>query len=349
MLPPGLYEAVFEAKVGDTTNPGLVEGEWVMRCQARTLDDIRALGGNDVADDRRFAAVARMSETNLALYRMVAQPFVRACVTAPMAAWMRRLNPMELKYQLFSDENPFMTMVAPLAGFVREHRRAVGSDNPFVAMQENVSQQIIAALDGWRDLRDDLTEVIFTAVYGAPAVQALYGINPASTQPLRKAAKSALHRELVERRIDELKAHIPVGGLREAIIRAVLYIGMSRNGVDERGFEAVRRVRSAAQDMPVLPLADFKALVREQFFMLLIDPEQAIATLPQMLPNDTAARGDGLAIIHQVLAASGELSGETAVRMRRIAQIFEPDREIVAAPGLAQVAAPDSEHLREAS
>ena len=30
-----------------TANPDLVTGDWVMRCEMRTLDDIRALGGND--------------------------------------------------------------------------------------------------------------------------------------------------------------------------------------------------------------------------------------------------------------------------------------------------------------
>jgi Protein of unknown function (DUF3141) len=48
-LPPGLYEAVFEARTEDTANPNLMTGNWVMRCEARTLDDIRALGGNDAA------------------------------------------------------------------------------------------------------------------------------------------------------------------------------------------------------------------------------------------------------------------------------------------------------------
>ena len=83
-LPPGLYEAVFESKTEDTTNPDLAAGNWVMRCEARTLDDIRALGGNDAADERRFATAARISETNLALYRTFAQPMVRALVSSPV-------------------------------------------------------------------------------------------------------------------------------------------------------------------------------------------------------------------------------------------------------------------------
>ena len=78
VLPPGLYEAVFEPKKGDVTNPDLASGDWVMRCEARTLDDIRALGGNDPQDERRFATAARLSEINLSLYRTFVQPLVRA-------------------------------------------------------------------------------------------------------------------------------------------------------------------------------------------------------------------------------------------------------------------------------
>jgi Protein of unknown function (DUF3141) len=54
VLPPGLYEAVLTPKGEAIDHPDLVTGEWVMRCEARTLADIRALGGNDLADERKF-------------------------------------------------------------------------------------------------------------------------------------------------------------------------------------------------------------------------------------------------------------------------------------------------------
>ena len=76
-LPPGLYEAVFERKGEDTTGRDLVSGDWVMRCEARTLEDIRMLGSNSAADERCFATAARISETNLALYRAFVQPGAR--------------------------------------------------------------------------------------------------------------------------------------------------------------------------------------------------------------------------------------------------------------------------------
>jgi len=48
---------------------------------------------------------------------------------------------------MFSNANPFMAPVAGLADEVRKTRRPVHSDNPFIAAQENVSKQIVAALD----------------------------------------------------------------------------------------------------------------------------------------------------------------------------------------------------------
>ena len=346
VLPPGLYEAVFEAKSGDVTNPDFAQGEWIMRCEERTLDDIRALGGNDAADDRRFATVARMSEANLALYRAFAQPFVRAFATAPMADLMHRLHPMRLQYELMSDANPWMAILAPLAGWMREHRRPASAGNPLLAAQESLSRQIVTALDAFRDLRDGVSEATFLAFYGSPAVQAWFGVDPSSTEPLRKAAKSPLHNELVRRRIAELKARVVVGGLREAVIRALIYVGMPRAAVDERGFEAVRRIRRAQEDMPALPLSQFKSLVREQFFMLLIDPEAAVSALPALLPEDMEIRRKALAVIRQVLAARVGLSGEAEARMQRIVRIFAPDGETAAAPGLAIV---EGGSLREAS
>ena len=40
-----------------------------MRCEARTLDDIRAMGGNSPEDERRFETAKRVSKMNLEAYR----------------------------------------------------------------------------------------------------------------------------------------------------------------------------------------------------------------------------------------------------------------------------------------
>jgi Protein of unknown function (DUF3141) len=321
-LPPGLYEAVFESKTKDTANPELAPGQWVMRCEARTLDNIRALGGNDAADERRFATAARVSENNLALYREFVQPIVRAFVNAPLAAWLQQLHPLRLQYELFSNANPMMAPVVAMAEQVRNNRRPVAADNPFVQLQETVSSQVVDGLNAWRDMIDSLTERTFLTIYGSPPLQAAVGIDPAGTRPLRKAGKHPLYDELLQKRIAELKSRIPIGGLREAVIRAVLYVGLARAAVDERGFEIVRRIRRTHGDMP---LSAFKHLVREQFYILLIDMEAALAALPSMLPADADARRQALDLVKQIMSACGPLSDEDNERMRRVARAFGVD------------------------
>jgi hypothetical protein len=342
-LPPGLYEAVFESKTEDTANPELATGNWVMRCEARTLDHIRALGGNDAADERCFATAARVSQTNLALYRTFAQPIVRALVSSPLAEWMHQLHPLRLQYELFSNANPMMAPVAAIAEQARKNRKAVATDNPFVAMQENASRQIVAALDAWRQASETFAERCFFTLYGSPTLQAAAGIDPAGTRPLRKAAKSPLHHELLHKRITELKSRIALGGLREAIIRALLYVGMGRAAVDERGFEALRRIRRAHADMP---LSAFKALVREQFYLLLIDTEAALAALPSMLPADADTRRKAYELVKQVMIACGPLSDEDNKRMQRVAGAFGLDEAATTVPNLTVISSARQEQAK---
>jgi pimeloyl-ACP methyl ester carboxylesterase len=331
VLPPGLYEATFEAKTEQTAGADLIGGNWVMRCEARTLDDIRALGGNDAADERRFATAARVSDINLALYRAFAQPGIQALMSAPIAEWVRRLHPLRLQYELFADANPLMKPVKEMAERVRQERSPAGADNPFTAAQEAVSKQIVASLDAWRDMTEAVSERMFLAIYGLPALQAAVGIDPADPRPTRKAAKSPLHRELIQSRIAELRSRIQVGGLRECMMRAILYVGMARGSVDERGAAAIRRLRATIRaEGPRLTLAEFKALMREQFFMLLLDEDATLGAIPDLLPADAQLRRKAFAALGEILSARGEMVGEVRERFERIAKLFGVEAKLPA-------------------
>jgi pimeloyl-ACP methyl ester carboxylesterase len=321
-LPPGLYEAIFEEVSEQTTNRELGAGDWIMRCEARTLDDLRAMGGNDAEDDRRFATAARLSEINLALYRTFMQPAVRALANPALAEWAHRMHPLRLQYEIFSDANPAMAQVKTLAEQVRGQRQPAAKDNPFRAAQERVSNQIVASLDGWRQWSETMAEKTILAWFGSPGLQAAVGINPTAARPTCKAARNPLHRQLMEKRIDELKARIPVGGTREAVIRALLYVGMSRGSIDERGFEMARRIRQSHGDVP---LAEFKAMLREQFNILLIDEKAALAAIPAMLPREGQTRTATLDLIRQVMGARGAMSEEDEERMRTITRLLSLD------------------------
>jgi hypothetical protein len=320
VLPPGLYEATFEAKSADTANPELAGGKWIMRCEKRTIDDIKAMGGNTAEDERRFATAARVSEINLANYRNFVQPWVRAAVTPQLAEWMRKLHPLRASYEAFGSDNAAMKAVAEAADNIRENRKGAAENNPFVGFQQTISDNIVNMLDKWRDTQEAFSEALFLGIYGSPAIQAAVGIKPdAEVSP--KPEMSPEHRNRLEARIAELKSHIGSGGLRECVIRGLLYVGMSRGLVDERSLEALRRARSNDSGSR-LTLAQFKTIVREQFFMLLLEPEASLAAIPKLLPKSEDERRRGLDAIRGVLSASGELSGEAARRFDRVTKLF---------------------------
>jgi hypothetical protein len=216
-------------------------------------------------------------------------------------------------------------MMAPVGAWaerVRQGRRPAAADNPFIAMQENVSRQVVAGWEAWRTATENFCERLFTTVYGWKPLQAAMGVDAADSRSLRRPSKNPLHGELINKRIAELKSHISSGGLREATIRALLFAGMGRGAVDERGFEALRQIREKYTDVS---LAEFKATVREQFYILLLDPEGAMSAIPSMLPPEPETRRKSLELIQQVLSARGELSADDRERLQRVSRLFSKD------------------------
>jgi hypothetical protein len=214
-----------------------------------------------------------------------------------------------------------MKAVAEAAETIRENRKPAAENNPFLKLQETVSKNIVDVLDKWRDTQEALSEMLFLGIYGSPALQAAVGIRPDS-EVSPKPEMSPEHRKRLEARIAELKSQIGSGSLRECVIRGLLYVGMSRGMVDERSLEALRRARSGDAGSR-LTLAQFKTVVREQFFMLLLEPEASLAAIPKLLlPASEAERRAGLDAIRAVLSASREISGETARRFDRVRELF---------------------------
>jgi len=320
VLPPGLYEAVMIPKTADAVHPDLIHGEWVTRFEPRTLQDIRSIVQPSMENEFRFGTVRRVSEINLGLYRTLLQPFVKAFANDQIAKWLQKLNPTTLPFELFSDRNPLMKQIALLAEQVRGQRRPVSPDNPLLKAQTIISDGIIAALDNWRDLRDQSLEQIFLGIYSAPLLQALVGLRASNKSPRWKPGIELDRIELMKTRMAELKARIAKGGLHEAAIRSLIYVNMPESsGVDERNFEALRRIRAKYSD---LTLEEFKRSIREQFFTLHLDRDAALAAIPVMLPTDTDIRMKTFERITEIISAAGKPVGERAKRLAQIKKLF---------------------------
>ncbi len=319
VLPPGLYEAVMIRKTDATVNSDLIYGDWVVRFEPRKLEDIKAIVQPSLENERRFATAQRVSEINLGLYRTLMQPLVKAMATDQTVQLAHMTNPAELPFELFSDRNPLMRQVASMAEMVRQHRKPVAEDNPLLKLQAAYSEAMIAALDGWRDLRDRSLEEIFLAVYGAPLLQAMVGLRADDDTPRKKPGLEPERLHFIRNRIEELRSRVNEGGEREAVVRSLVYIGMAGPGVDERAFNELRRIRAGQGTMT---LEAFKKLVREQFFALMLDRERALAAIPGMLPQDLKGRSALLKLIKTVVTSAGEPTGERARRLEEVTALF---------------------------
>lgn len=123
-------------------------------------------------------------------------------------------------------------------------------------------------------------------------------------------------------------------------MRSVIYVLGGAPATDERNFKRLRASRAELE--PGIQLADFKHLMREQFFILKQDREAALESLPTLLKGQTADQIDAhLAHIEHVLAASGELSEHAADRFERIKGLFH--QAIERAPQVEQDALRDAQ------
>jgi len=319
VMPPGLYEIVIgQAPQGAMAGTDGV-GNYDVRIEARGLEDVRALGSNSLDDDREFAAVARVSEVNNTLYETYLQPWIRAMTSPQLARASRELHPLRLGYSAFSDKNPMMGAVAPLAERVRAERTVPAPSNPYVAMQEQFSRAMTQALDLYGDTRDRIEEQLFHAIYGSPVVQAWCGISQNDGPPRPRPGQSPSTKAALDAEIRRLKGRVAEGNVLDAAARIVVYIAKSHHRVDARCFDALRRLSAAHPD---ITLVHFKEALREQWAILAIDERAAIDALPQLLPTDAAERRALLDEVKSVVAAAGSVDAEVQRRLREIEQLL---------------------------
>lgn len=320
VLPPGLYEAALRP-AKDQARADLAGGDWLVSFEARGFEDVARHGGTSPEDEQRFAAARRVSETNLALYRQFAQPAVRALATPPVTWALEQLHPARLSYTLFSDRNPAMAWVRWAAEMARANRSPVEADNPGRAAERQVSEAVTRMLDAYGRQRDTLSERVFQEVYASPVVQAATGLAAETAAPRARPGRSPDHDRFVALATERLRAAMTEGGIHEALIRALVWIRLPAANADERSFAIIRRVR-ASVGREALSLAEFKRAIRQQFFMLLIDEARAIETLPALLPEDQEVRDRALAVLREIVTATGDVPEDVARRLEAVERMF---------------------------
>ena len=325
-LPPGLYEAIITDTKPDMPGIEYVDGRYLIQFAPRTIDDLLKLDDGR-KDERAFEVANRVAQINQGLYDAFAAPVVKAMSNEATARALRETNPARLERWFFSDFNPWMLWVKSMAETVRENRRPVAPDNPFVQAERRVSDQIEQGLDQYRDVRDDMYERMFKAIYESPWLAAAVGVRPESLGRRGPTAATWEQAELKRLKRAELESHIEEGTPLDAWVRLLLYVRPEGSPADERPFNMIRRMLEELKPENVPSLAALKAAIKRQAFVLALDEERAIAALPKLVP-EMHLRRRGCEVARLVARARGELTPYQEERFRKVASLLGLDSPV---------------------
>jgi pimeloyl-ACP methyl ester carboxylesterase len=290
-LPPGLYEMKIEE---DPDKPG----EFAVHYVEKTVDDILALD-DGLEDEKAFLAVRRISETADLMYRTFGSPWIRSVNTPWTAEWLRQLHPLRFQRALLSDLNPAMIPFRIGAERLKSEnrRRPAASDNPFTAWEKIMSSAVVDALNLYRDARDTACERMFKAVYESPWMKMVSDLaGKIDLQDNRRLE------ELRRRDAERWRKNMTAGDFADAMVRIFLAVGFADQKVRRSGYRAINRLLSRHPRMAGLEAEDLQQIVREQSRIVQTDADQAVDTLPRLLPHDID-KSDALALIEAALEA----------------------------------------------
>ena len=91
---------------------------------------------------------------------------------------------------------------------------------------------------------------------------------------------------------------------------------------EERGFLSLKQIYREAHESTQTTLIDFKAAVREQTFLVRLDAERALTTLPGLLP-DAEHRFATMHAGRELERTLGPVDAERATRIRRAEEILD--------------------------
>lgn len=307
-LPPGLYGMHIEERRGPDGKT-----EYSVEFEEHRVEDIAArLNRFERLDEKPFEAVAAVSDLNQRAYELMARPFVKALANDTTARAARMLHPLRVERWAFSEVNPALSWVEPLAEAVRGQRRAIDAEHPLRKAEKALSSVISASWDCYRDLRDAAVEFSFFALYGN--LHHLYFSTGQAARP-PEAAVDPRSSPVIQAAL----AAIDVGGFAAALARVAELMAPRGAPVPLARVERkAELLREYADLLPDLPVYDWKLMRGRQAVIVRYEPERAVTTLGCLL-SDATDRERFFAVLDRI-EHDREFCPELSPEQRQIAR-----------------------------
>lgn len=276
-LPPGLYGMHIEEQRGPD---GKVQ--YSVDFEEHRVEDIaERLNRFERLDEKPFEAVAAVSELNQRAYELLARPLVKAVANEASARAARNLHPLRVERWAFSEVNPALFWIEPLADAVRRQRRPLAVEHPLRKAEKTLSDVVSASLDCYRGLRDAALELTFFAIYGS-----LYHLYFSSRDDARAPDAAVDPRSIPV--IQAALGAIDAGGYAAALARVAELLAPHGLRVPLARFERkAELIREYAELLPDLPVYDWKLMRGRQAVIVRYEPERALKTLGCLLADPT--------------------------------------------------------------
>jgi len=316
-LPPGLYEMIIVDK-------GKKErvSDYDVRFEDRDIKDLMALNADKETmheEDADFSRVAAVSEMNDWLYNTFTSPWVKMFSTETSAEIMKQLHPLRVNKYIFSDTiNPFMLVFKMLAPVVKKNRSPVSHDNPFTALEKNVSDNFVAILDSYQDIRDHLEETLFFAIYDNPWMKLLYPEASMKTEPDKKKEKEKAKEDaLIQKDRQYAYTAMEKGGYEEGVIRIVMALEDSDHAIDRDALYRDEGLLESSERFKRLKRNEFLDILGEQSRLLQVDEDKALKALGKLIvtPKD---RKTALNLARKIISSGSTMTDKQKAVLSKI-------------------------------
>ncbi len=266
-LAPGLYEMIIDEN-----------GE--ARFEVRDLTHLQDQGGGNNA--KPFENVRKVSEMNDYLYETYLSPLVKPWGNEVMATVIRESSPLRQRLYAVSSINPMTRAASAWAPYVLENRMEASEDNIFRGLERIASDTIGVLLDGYRDIRDSASKMIFYEMYDNPMahylLQEALDIPDIPLDVGCESLEKAPHGEHWIARMGE-------GGFLQGLMRGLLALGSVKMVVDKQQLNTMKSLMKGRKHLHDMTLQEAKQVVKDQSELLNFNRELAISTLPELFKS----------------------------------------------------------------